>query len=407
MSSEETLIHLASLSDDGAIGTERFPDSQTEADLVEEVLAREFNGLSMVEQDQVLFDIHGIPQLDDDDPEDVESCISDLEKELGKIRTKTAFEEARYLNAGYVNSRQFRLLFLRCERFDARKAAKKMVTHFEAKKSLFGSGEVLARGITLSDMTADDTDALEAGFMQILPTRDAAGRSVFVIVPGQKKEKSVANAMRAMWYLFATALHDEECQKKGVVIVVYAIGSSMVESFETLKRAHSVREGIPKKVVGVHVCYDNLSMRPLVAGVKLFMNRDMRARVRPHRGSHDEVVFELQTYGIPINNQHFSSDGSFSSASHREWLQVRKSQEETPLSASDVITVPRRFDVLFGRGKNTREHTGNLRCVHLVEMNRQKYELASKHEKTAIAERIVSIVYESYGRFLKWDTLVG
>ena len=32
-----------------------------------------------------------------------------------------------------------------------------------------------------------------------------------------------------------------------------------------------------------------------------------------------------------------------------------------------------------------------------------KREKANKHEKTEIAERIVSIIHESHGRFLKWD----
>ena len=64
---------------------------------------------------------------------------------------------------------------------------------------------------------------------------------------------------------------------------------------------------------------------------------------------------------------------------------------------------PRRFDVLFGRGKNTRCHAGNLRALHLVESHKEEYEKAAKFEKTAIAERIVKIIYESHGRFLKWE----
>ena len=59
--------------------------------------------------------------------------------------------------------------------------------------------------------------------------------------------------------------------------------------------------------------------------------------------------------------------------------------------------------LLLGKGKNTREHTGNLRAVHLVEMHREKYENANKFHKTEIAERIVSIIHESHGRFLKWE----
>jgi hypothetical protein len=52
------------------------------------------------------------------------------------------------------------------------------------------------------------------------------------------------------------------------------------------------------------------------------------------------------------------------------------------------MLVPRRFDVLFGRGHYTRNHTGNLRAAHIADMFRDKYEAATKYEKTAIAERI-------------------
>lgn len=36
-------------------------------------------------------------------------------------------------------------------------------------------------------------------------------------------------------------------------------------------------------------------------------------------------------------------------------------------------------------------------------MHQIEYEKAGKMEKTEIAERIVNIIHESYGRFLKWE----
>ena len=71
--------------------------------------------------------------------------------------------------------------------------------------------------------------------------------------------------------------------------------------------------------------------------------------------------------------------------------------------SSNNIIVPRRFDVLFGRGKTTREHTGNLRAGHIVDMHYAAYEKAGKYKKTNIAEEIVNIIHASCGRFLKWE----
>jgi hypothetical protein len=67
------------------------------------------------------------------------------------------------------------------------------------------------------------------------------------------------------------------------------------------------------------------------------------------------------------------------------------------------IDAPRRFDVLFGKGKALREHTGNVRANHLVAMYRPKYEHADKYEKTDIAKHLVNIIHESGGRFLKFE----
>ena len=42
--------------------------------------------------------------------------------------------------------------------------------------------------------------------------------------------------------------------------------------------------------------------------------------------------------------------------------------------------------------------------MHLVEMHQEEYEQAAgKFEKTAIAMRIVNMIVESFGRFLKWE----
>jgi hypothetical protein len=57
--------------------------------------------------------------------------------------------------------------------------------------------------------------------------------------------------------------------------------------------------------------------------------------------------------------------------------------------------------VLFGRDNAAVRHTGNLRCQHIVLMQYQKYEAASKFGKADISERVVSLINEAGGRFLK------
>jgi hypothetical protein len=123
--------------------------------------------------------------------------MQDLDRYLANTRKKVAYEEAKYLNEAYVTDPAFRLMFLRSKRFDPKKAAFRLVKHFECKKKLFGAGEILGREILLSDLNEDDMISLESGFIQVLPTRDAAGRSIFCMSPSYQTYKTVENMVRS------------------------------------------------------------------------------------------------------------------------------------------------------------------------------------------------------------------
>ena len=131
--------------------------------------------------------------------------------------------------------------------------------------------------------------------------------------------------------------------------------------------------------------------RAHVTGVKLFIDPNVRFRLRSHQGTLQEINFELQTFGIPTHDSPMKEDGSWSNEWHKQWLMAQRVREEKlvisaspPLPANatanvspqtqddnddnndEIILIPRRFDVLFGRGKHEREHTGNLRALHFL-----------------------------------------
>jgi len=58
-------------------------------------------------------------------------------------------------------------------------------------------------------------------------------------------------------------------------------------------------------------------------------------------------------------------------------------------------------DVLLGRGGATNSHEGNRKFRTLVAEHQQEYLKARKREKVGIARRIVAIVHNNGGRFLK------
>ena len=58
---------------------------------------------------------------------------------------------------------------------------------------------------------------------------------------------------------------------------------------------------------------------------------------------------------------------------------------------------------VFGRGKGNQNRPGNARLRLIIDMHMAEYEKASKTGKTAIAERVIRVIQDSSGRFLKED----
>lgn len=177
---------------------------------------------------------------------------------------------------------------------------------------------------------------------------------------------------------------------------------------------YRVEKALPPKIVGGHYCYLDPSLTPYVSGIQLFSTEHDRFRMRQHLGTQNAISFQLQTFGIPTESGPMDRQGRWSLDWHKEWIRAQRLIEEegqsldcarcsTKPATTGNIMIPQRFDVLLGRSKHARDHTGNLRAAHLVEMNWKKYDRAGKYEKTEISERIVSIINESGGRFLKFD----
>ena len=120
-------------------------------------------------------------------------------------------------------------------------------------------------------------------------------------------------------------------------------------------------------------------------------------------GSRNETDYALQTYGIPTQCIPRDLQKLSDTESHLAWIKRLRVQELSGETSTNAVLVPRRFDVLFGKGKNVSQHTGNLRAAHIASMNRKAYEEAGKFGKTLVAEKIVKLIKESYGRFLKLE----
>jgi hypothetical protein len=161
--------------------------SQTEPDLmprkdpnpkdVDFLIAKELNEMSFEERELACEEIHGVDAIIEEKPEFVEQHLEAMELELCNIPRKPAYDEALRISGCYVTDRKFRLMILRSEYFDARKAAIRLVKYLQGKVDYFGPG-VLVRPLYLTDLDENDRKTLNSGYLQILPARDRAGRAV-------------------------------------------------------------------------------------------------------------------------------------------------------------------------------------------------------------------------------------
>lgn len=177
-----------------------------------------------------------------------------------------------------------------------------------------------------------------------------------------------------------------------------------VLSVGLFQKLHSIRLAMPHRMCGLHYCFDDKSLRPFLAGFRYFFDKHVRERFRVHYGDEKKVSFQLQTYGIPYNDDSPMKvvNGQLNVKWHSQWLQIRQAQEGASPDAKESITIPHRFDVLFGRSKIAKKHTGNLRAAHLVSMWQTKYdEAGGRYAKTAISYELIEIIKDSGGKFLK------
>lgn len=139
----------------------------------------DFNKLTRQEREEGLFDLHGVAETIQEEPTFVQEKLDQLDAELASIKYRPAFEKVLFLNPHYVMNRKFRLSFLRADRFDAAKAAKRMVEHFELKLELFGF-ERLGRSITMEDLDKDSKELFQCGSHWFLDSYDRSGRKILL-----------------------------------------------------------------------------------------------------------------------------------------------------------------------------------------------------------------------------------
>ena len=204
-------------------------------------------------------------------------------------------------------------------------------------------------------------------------------------------------------------IEDVETQRNGMILMGVNVGPKRRIDREVAFNVHKVRRALPLRTVAIHYCYDDMRMIPMMTLGMLAMGAAGRVRFRPHYGDwRKDISYQLSTFGVPADAVPITEDGEVKVKTFRSWVKARKSQEDgqkgQKQSSEGTIVLPTRVDVLYGRGKPIQDHVGNLRYHALLEYYHSSYEDAKKFQKKQLANRIVSIVHEYGGRFLKQDS---
>ena len=152
------------------------------------ILSNALFKLSVGERNSIDEEFHGVSTLaPKESPELLKSKLLELSDELDLISDdcplKAAYIESQQYHETYTNTDDFRLRFLRCELFDAKKAATRLIKFLSFASDIFGP-ELLRRPIRFSDLTKEEVKIFRSGDIQMLPYRDQAGRPVAVWVGG-------------------------------------------------------------------------------------------------------------------------------------------------------------------------------------------------------------------------------
>ena len=182
--------------------------------VVDTLLAKELNGLSFQDRNNINEEIHGVSCLAiEETPDLVERAMAHLQLEIDTqigpnekraylqsqqppplpnenygtpITTSTTSATTTTTTSTtttYVNSYDFRLRFLRIELFDIQRAALKLVSYLNTVWELFGI-YALYRPIQLSDFSDAELQKFRLGNLQLLPFRDRSGRRIITGVEG-------------------------------------------------------------------------------------------------------------------------------------------------------------------------------------------------------------------------------
>lgn len=360
--------------------------------------------LSNEERNVAHEELHGVSDEITEDPVSVEKWLEEMDSHLNVMGKNTAYETASSMNRSYMANRDFRLMFLRADRYDARAAAKRLIECCDIKKQLFGDAK-LVKNITLDDLDDEAKESLQAGDLQILPYTDMAGRRIVLTVPHLRRVWNLESEMRAKYYLTMQLLESKQTQLRGAMMVHYEVGHhNEKKHLAGMPKISKLAFTLPVFWGGCHICFDDFKTFAVCKSVIAILPRLIRAKLRVHYGSPQEIQYALAAFGIPHGHIPLSATDEPVLDFHLMWYSqclLREINERSfAVPPGHAFIDPSPKDILFGK---MRSNGGNRSLRRLVKTLSPRYDGAHKAAKTEVTSTVVDAVRKEGGRFLKKD----
>lgn len=320
-------------------------------------------------------------------PEEVDKLLNETNSLLAR----------RWGLSSLIDSENDKRLLLATEAYQSSKAANRIEKNCKTKMELFGS-ELIDKKITLfEDLSTGKSEiGVEDGYVQLLPTRDLAGRAVlFFQYDPDLYSKEPNNFRKILFYMMTSALEDEDTARKGVSMVVW--NGTPTKWFDPFWRVFE-KISAPFKISKLHYC----QVSHYESSYQVLEKRERgETDVRIHKGSLQECMHGLVTYGVP---SHFIPlnplDGSINFGAHLKWIELRRRIESFPASQqASIVLVPGQDDVLMGKRKMSMN--GNVLYHQTIMKSLQTYfEANSEDVRDGILMNIWDSIQSRGGRFL-------
>jgi hypothetical protein len=109
--------------------TPNHPEKRSKEEL-DSTLAKSMAQLTFDERQSEQEDLHGVSETIAEDHDQVEKSLRELNDHLDRIKRGSAYEIAEGMDLSYVTDRDFRIMFLRGNRYDVKSSAEQMIKFF-------------------------------------------------------------------------------------------------------------------------------------------------------------------------------------------------------------------------------------------------------------------------------------